>query len=385
VQSRNNARARASKVVRQLTLLVGAGVVVAAVAESAAAASGWSVQPVPRPAHSGDTELSGVSCTSSRDCMAVGQSVQPSTVEPIPLVEHWNGSSWSIQRTPIQTASGWAGSLSGVSCTSSGVCVAVGSSWSNAEGMGPLAERWNGSAWSIQRTPRPWDAQMLDGVSCTSSRACIAVGNGQESFAERWDGNRWSVENVRFGDPLGRANALMGVSCPSSDACAAVGWDDIGLCADEYESDYVAPVLGFWQSGRWSLRRNPGLRCSSGEDNGGGNWLNAVSCTSPTACTAVGSEVAWWDGRRWSAQSAPIAIHALSAVSCTSKDACTAVGSDIDTWNGRQWSSLPVPRPGPNEIGALSGVSCTSQASCVAVGNYAHKAGEYHPLIESEG
>jgi hypothetical protein len=222
-------------------------------------------------------------------------------------------------------------------------------------------------------------------VSCTSSAVCIAVGTGETSFAERWDGHRWSAEKVNFGHPPERMNALTSVSCSSQVTCAAVGWDDIGLCADEYDSDYDILVVGFWQSGRWSLKRSPDLGCSSGQDDGAGNWLNAVSCTSPTVCTAVGSEIARWDGRRWSAQSAPIGIDPLSGVSCPSKNACTAVGSEIDTWNGRRWSSLPVPRPAHVTTVALSSVSCASPDSCVAVGNYYDNHGEDHSLVESEG
>src|SRR5690348_6910536 len=75
-------------------------------------------------------------------------------------------------------------------------------------------------------------------------RACVAAGGGDGSVAARWDGNHWSWLNIRFGDPLGRANSLEGVSCLSQTACAAVGWDDVGLCNDEY-SDYAVPVLGF--------------------------------------------------------------------------------------------------------------------------------------------
>jgi hypothetical protein len=83
-ERRRDDRARRSQVIRQLTLLVGAGLVVAAGAQPAAAA-GWSIQPVPLPAHSGDSSLSGVSCTSSNACIAVGSSAWNG-----PLAERWN-------------------------------------------------------------------------------------------------------------------------------------------------------------------------------------------------------------------------------------------------------------------------------------------------------
>jgi hypothetical protein len=378
-------RAARSRVVRQVMLLVGAGVVAAAVVAQSAAAAGWSIQPAPKPMHSGGAWLSGVSCTSRRDCVAVGESLRQSTFEPIPLVEHWNGTSWSIERTPIPTGHHWMGFLAAVSCASVRACTAVGSYFSDDSGTFPLAERWNGSSWSIQRTPQPVDADQFDGVSCASSTACIAVGNGQQSFAQRWDGKHWSVEKIHFGDPQERANALAGVSCPSQGTCVAVGWDDIGICSDPYESDYDVPVLGSWTSGRWSLRRHPDLACSNSRNNGGGSGPDAVSCTSTAACTAVGSAVYRWDGRRWSVQPAPIGSDELAGVSCTSNTACTAVGSRIYRWNGRGWSSEPMPHAAGAKAAGLSSVSCTSPESCVAVGGYEDRRETDHLLVESIG
>lgn len=381
--SRTELRTARSRALRQVVLLVGVGVVAAAGAQSAGA-TGWSIQPAPRPAHALDTDLLGVSCTSSRDCMAVGDSFSRSSDEPIPLVEHWNGTRWSIERTPLPSTPTWSGWLADVSCTSSSSCTAVGSFYTNAMGMGPLAERWNGSTWSIQRTPHAFGAWEFNGVSCASSTACIAVGNGPESFAERWDGTRWLLENIHFGDPQGRANALADVSCPSRDTCAAVGWDDIGRCANEYASDYEVPVLGLWTSGRWSLERRPNIDCSNSADNGGGNGLGAVSCTSTAICIAVGTGVYRWDGRRWTAQPAPTGTDQLFGVSCTSKSACTAVGSRGYTWNGHEWSSVPIPRPAQAKAGGLDSVSCTAPESCVAVGGYEDGRERDHLLIEAE-
>jgi hypothetical protein len=301
------------------------------------------------------------------------------------LVEHWNGTRWSIQPTPIPTRRDWTGFLEAVSCTSPAACIAVG--WSQDDVLGdiPLAERWDGYSWSIQRTPHPFGIDEFDDVSCTSSTLCIDVGHGQDAFAQRWDGKRWSLQSIDFGDPLGRATELTGVSCTSTRACAAVGWDDIGLCANEYESDFSVPVLGFWSSGRWSLKRHPNLDCSNSSDNGGGTGLNAVSCTSTTACTAVGSEVYRWDGRRWSIQPARIGTRELHGVSCPSTNACTAVGPRIYSWNGGDWSSVPILKPGNARSAWLAGVSCASREACVAVGSYEDDHGSGQLLIEATG
>jgi hypothetical protein len=251
---------------------------------------------------------------------------------------------------------------------------------------GPLAERWNGSSWSLQRPPDPDYAWDFDGVSCVSSTECVAVGGGEEPIAERWDGRQWSVQTTHFGEAL--SSGLLGVSCPSRTACAAVGADDVGLCSDDYGSDYsdyYVEVFGLWTSGRWALRPHPNIPCSGSGDDGGGDGLAAVSCTSPTACTAVGSEIYRWNGSRWSIQPGGIGTDVLSGVSCTSPDACTAVGSHIYTWNGHDWSSLPIPWPAHAAAATLNSVSCVSPDSCVAVGTYANRAGRNFPLVESLG
>lgn len=376
MHSRNNARTRASRPVRQLMLLVGAGVVVAAVARPAAAA-GWSIQPVPTPAHSHETGLNAVSCASTRDCVAVGFQDRSVTNDPVPLVERWRGSNWSTEPTPTPGAPGWSGWLSSVSCPSTSACVAVGLAYSAESRPRPLVERWDGSSWSVERISRLGDAEALDGVSCASSTDCMAVGYGRSSVAAHWNGARWRAQDVEFGDPAGRPNALAGVSCTPG-TCAAVGWDNVGLCGGD-RSFYSVPILGSWTEQLWSLRRHPNLACANDAGDTGGYVMNAVSCTSPVACTAVGNGVSRWDGRRWSIQPAPIGADTLDGVSCTSTDACTAVGSGVYAWSGHRWSSVRIAF-----AGELTGVSCPSHALCVAVGSYIDNAGD-HLLVASEG
>jgi hypothetical protein len=81
-----------------------------------------------------------------------------------------------------------------VSCASATACTAVGDYNNGTTGV-TLAERWNGSTWSIQPTPNPAGApvSLLNGVSCASATACTAVGgynNGTAgvTLAERWNG-----------------------------------------------------------------------------------------------------------------------------------------------------------------------------------------------------
>ena len=263
----------------------------------------WSIEPVPKPPNSGDTELSGVSCTSTRACVAVGWRDVPATNDPVPLVERWNGSTWSTEHTPMSNTAGWSGSLSAVSCASSSACVAVGLSYGDNSSSGPFAERWDGSSWSIERIPQLGDAEALDGVSCASSTDCTAVGYGKSSVAAHWNGTRWSAESIHFGDPDGRPNALTSVSCTPS-SCAAVGWDNVGLCGGDSTTSTASPYLDL---DRPELVAAAASKCrgSNSSDPAGGYTVDGVSCTSPGACTAVGTAVYRWEGHRWSIQPGP--------------------------------------------------------------------------------
>ena len=51
------------------------------------------------------------------------------------------------------------------------------------------------SGWSLQPTPDPDEGLSLYAVSCASPSACTAVGErgGGVTLAERWDGTRWSI------------------------------------------------------------------------------------------------------------------------------------------------------------------------------------------------
>ena len=72
---------------------------------------------------------------------------------PVTLAERWNGSSWSVQ--PTANPGGINPELVDVSCTSARACTAVGSAGNGGDvsGIGALAERWNGTSWSIERDP----------------------------------------------------------------------------------------------------------------------------------------------------------------------------------------------------------------------------------------
>jgi hypothetical protein len=137
----------------------------------------------------------------------------------------------------------------------------------------------------------------------------------------------------------------------------------------------------------------------------GYNILNAVSCASSAACTAVGYDRAGipfhnviesWNGTTWSVVPGPTPpgpSGGLNGVSCVSAAACVAVGSYgtstgankalIESWNGTSWSVVPSPHPASSSP-ILYGVSCVSAAGCTAVGSdYPLNSGHIQTFDES--
>ena len=187
--------------------------------------SAWTIEPTPaNPPGSYVSILDAVSCTSAASCTAVGASLYVSSPTSRTLAERWNGGRWTIETTARPSGSIEDG-LSGVSCTSSASCTAVGAYTKEPDTGLTLAEHWNGSTWTIQPSPTPSSpgdpAGGLNGVFCTSASRCTAVGGtGSAALAERWNGRTWTVQQTAFPP---RHKVLNALSCASASTCTAVG------------------------------------------------------------------------------------------------------------------------------------------------------------------
>ncbi len=150
-----------------------------------------------RPPSIGDqSSSSAVSCVSTRGCWAVG-SLTDDEGTSFNIVLHWNGARWKRVHVPRH------GSLAGISCTSMSACWAVGGTSSPKTTISRNeALRWNGTKWSSAQIPSPTrsnnDSSSLTGISCTSSDNCWAVGDignlatRSRNEALHWNGKRWS-------------------------------------------------------------------------------------------------------------------------------------------------------------------------------------------------
>lgn len=161
--------------------------------------SKWSIKPTASPLGAVYSTLSAVSCSSLTSCTAVGNWVNSHDIV-LTLAEQWNCHRWTLVRPLNRSAFG--DQLNGVSCTSGTSCVAVGSYEREIGGSAPLVEQWNGTAWSVDKTATSPSQQELLGVSCVSSQACISVGDSDRGsletlLVERWNGDSWAVQKGR--------------------------------------------------------------------------------------------------------------------------------------------------------------------------------------------
>ena len=161
--------------------------------------SSWTVQGTPNLPGASISQLAGVSCTSAEACTAVGYYLKRSSGYRA-LIERQNRTKWAVE-----ASSNPAGTsdvrLSDVSCLSATKCTAVGY-YASKHTYKALAELWNGSRWAIESTPNPrggTDVE-LNGLSCASRTDCIAVGDYYNSsdtrltLAEFWNGSKWSIQ-----------------------------------------------------------------------------------------------------------------------------------------------------------------------------------------------
>jgi hypothetical protein len=344
----------------------------------------WAVQATPDDIGATTSDLAAVSCAAPDACTAVGSFDQTPT-RVTSLAETWNGTRWQIQ--PVPSPVGATGSyLYAVSCTSPRACTATGY-YTNRSGKAlALAATWNGTRWQTSPAASPAGAagSYLYGVSCTSPRACTATGTYYISsgeglaLAERWNGRTWRIQATPA-PARNRGSYLGGVSCTRARACVAVGtYFDA--------TDGTRPLTEAWNGARWRIQPVPSPAGATG------SYLSAVSCTSLRACTSTGTRgqrtLAYrWDGNTWRVQPTPNPPRSatsddssvsLNAVSCASASACTAIGdyapdgqptAFAEAWNGIRWSLQATTAPAGAIAIVLTAVSCNLRR-CTAVGDY---------------
>ncbi|HVB21858.1 MAG TPA: hypothetical protein VNG51_07940 [Ktedonobacteraceae bacterium] len=200
----------------------------------------WSI--VPTASAKGDY-FYGVAAVATNDVWAVGGVTVSGTFKT--LIENWNGTSWSIVPSPNH---GWFPILYSVAAVSASDIWAVGLTHaSDHVTFQPLIEHWNGTAWSIVASSAPSGSVSLSGVTAVSSTDVWAMGvvmNGAagQPLIEHWDGTSWTI----VANPT-LNGALSGV--------AAVSATDIWAVGALYSQSAI--LIEHWNGTKWKVVQGP--------------------------------------------------------------------------------------------------------------------------------
>jgi hypothetical protein len=212
----------------------------------------WKVVPTPEPSYYDLETLNGLSATSDSDLWAVGD-YDDKHSGYLPLILHSDGTKWS-QATSPSPSPGYGADLNAVSADSTTDAWAVGTYETDQSAYVPLVEHWDGSSWSIVPSPTPTggtDTTLAGIVAQSPSNAWIVgsyqtggLTSGNVPLIEHWDGAAWTAVSTQA--PAGSASsALAGVVAPTSSTAWAVG--------NFVHNRNQKPLLEHWVNSQWKL------------------------------------------------------------------------------------------------------------------------------------
>jgi hypothetical protein len=204
----------------------------------------WSIAataPVPA---GDDVRLAGVAFRGPSDGWAVGTDTNSATGNSTSVIEHFDGTSWTRLPSPAGEPSN-AGLVS-VAPVSATDAWAVGSSPNS-----PLIEHWNGSTWSIVPGATPARSHLYSITALSASNIWAVGGIGHRApnpLIEHFDGTAWHL----VAQPVNTyASFLISVSAVSPSDIWAVGGQTGGTSA---------PVLlEHFDGTAWTEVPNPAL------------------------------------------------------------------------------------------------------------------------------
>ena len=332
------------------------------------------------------SELFGMTALSEEDAWAVGVTFTSPQGSPAQaLIEHWNGSQWSIVPSPNP---GSDNGLNGLAAISPNDIWAVGSVGQFGTPTKTLIEHWNGSQWSIVPSPNPGLTHNLFGAVAISKNNVWAGGSYETSGGSfntlvlHWNGSQWSVVPSPNSGSNNELNNLADVSA-----------NDIWAVGD---AGGAATVIEHWNGSQWSIVPSPNVGSN-------GNVLIGVTVLSERNIWATGfainsnniqqTLIEHWNGTRWSVVASPnvgsngsglTTVSAISAIDIWTVGAYVLANGNtqnlVEHWNGTRWSVVPSPNVGGNDfLGASAAVSAND---VWAVGTFTASTGFLQTLIE---
>jgi hypothetical protein len=301
--------------------------------------------------------LSGISCPTVSLCVAVDAGGNAlSSTDPTGGTAAWTRSNVA------------ATALRGVSCPSASLCVAVDAGGDVLTSQDPTG---GAGAWTVAHVdPDVGGAPVaLSSISCPSTSRCVIVDSAGHVFTSHDATSRPSTWTSSLVTP----HAFSGVSCGSSSFCVAIdGGGNAFISRDPSRGAGAwAPVHIDSFSTADCGKYGDGYDCQSG--------VNAISCPTASFCAAVdssGDEISSADPgggpSAWSGAAIDPDQSSMNGISCPSRSLCVAA----DGYGGRVITSTdPADAPGAwisttlAPLADVTAVSCASASFCVALGN----------------
>jgi hypothetical protein len=256
--------------------------------------------------------------------------------------------------------------LSGLACPSTSLCVAVDAAGNVVTSQNPTGGQ---SAWTVAKidsSPTQTNTDtagpvLLRGVSCPSTGLCVAVdadGNALASTNPTGGPAAWTLTHADTDSSFGCSGGglscqppLVGVSCPSTGLCAAV--------------DFSGNVLTTHQPtapGPWSSTPTDGGQLSS---------LWGISCPLAGFCATVdgaANRVITLNPAAPAVQNSRSVPDALYGIWCQSASLCLASAQTPGGLSGVLGSYNPAMRASTwslSSLGAINTVACLSASTCL--------------------
>jgi hypothetical protein len=351
---------------------------------------------VGQPAPAGTGQLAAVACAGGGHCWAVGTpglltpvatpaSADPGTTAttattstttttpatPATVVDATvdGGRAWVAQPLALSPAP----ALTGISCPTVQLCMAVGLSGSAAEGI-VLTTHRAGSVWGQVTTPA--GATVITSVECVSAVDCTVIASDGTAY--------WSAHSADFGHTWQRGGTLPAglqdagaLSCVVGGPCLVTGF---------------TPTTAGHGQGAIVVSADRGATWTAANVPAGTGLLQGAVCATVTSCLAAGTTsttvsavvpakgailTSQDGGQTWDASPFTSSIDDVFGIDCPSPRICAMVGTK---WVGRPsvgtgvvaqshdsglsfTASTTAYTPLP-----LTAVACSSPRACVAVG-----------------
>jgi hypothetical protein len=338
----------------------------------------WTVVASPN-ATPGNNDLAAVATVSASDAWAVG-SAEDSLGNDQLLAEHWDGTAWTIVRTPTVVT----GDLSALAAISSNDVWAGGSMLLSARGNTAQFAHWNGRKWTIAKSPTTTAG--ISGMAAVSSTDVWAVGSIisgliAQTFIEHWNGKSWAI--VPSPNNGTGSNLLNAVTAVSANDVWAVG---------QFQDAANTPqtLTEHWNGSSWSIVTSP---------SAGAEFLGAAAVTSSdvwaVGLTGGTTLVEHWNGSNWAVVPSPnpagTVSNLLFGTAVVSANDIWAIGESqnasgipstlIEQWNGTSWSIVASPSPG-SAASLRAAAADPASGQAWAVGNFRSPSGADQTLIE---